>query len=337
MSRPRTLWPALTVGVLITVACSAGDPTHRALPTPTAAATATASPAVIPQPDSPSRKPTQQLTASGAPAPVGSASTESSPPAGLTETLDRGTFNRSSVIDNPWFPMKPGHQLILQGKANRDGERVARKIVFTVTDLTKVIDGVRSAVVYEVDYTAGEIEEVELSFFAQDDAGTIWFMGEYPEEYEGGKFNKAPTWLSGFNGAKAGILIQAQPSLGPSFAEGWGPEVGWNDRAKVFELGSKTCVPAGCYDDVLVMDEFNLDEPDAHQLKYYARGVGTVRVSWVGTLEQEQEALQLTTHSQLSPAAIAQVRARSLALEAHGYQVSPNVYGRTEPLQVPAG
>jgi hypothetical protein len=64
--------------------------------------------------------------------------------------------------------------------------------VTTVTDLSKVIDGVRTLVILETDYTAGQLSEPELAFFAQDNAGNVWLVGEYPEEYENGKFDKAP-------------------------------------------------------------------------------------------------------------------------------------------------
>ncbi|MGZ8527229.1 MAG: hypothetical protein ACXWWR_00395 [Candidatus Limnocylindrales bacterium] len=255
----------------------------------------------------------------------------------LTETLDRSSFGDPITIDNIWFPMPPGTQLVLQGKANVDEGRVSRKVVITVTDLTKVIDGVRSVVVYELDYTAGELEEAELSFFAQDDQGAVWLMGEYPEEYDGGKFDKAPTWISGLKDARAGILMKAAPSTdGPSYAEGWGPAVGWNDRARVFETNSVTCVPTGCYDGVLVIDEFNRDEPDAHQLKYYAGGIGTVRVGWAGAREDEQETLQLTSFAHLGPDLLAQVRAKALALDTHGYLVSKDVYANTPPIEAPS-
>jgi hypothetical protein len=59
-----------------------------------------------------------------------------------------------------------------------------------------------------------------------------------------------------------------------------GPKVNWTDRASVLSTGQRTCVPVGCYGDVLVTAEAARDEPNAHQLKYYARGVGNVQ--WGG-------------------------------------------------------
>jgi hypothetical protein len=303
-------------------ASAAASPAEPVAATVAAASATPSAPAVTPAPTTP--RPSIP-PASGEPAET------------LTETLDRDSFGDPTTIDNVWFPMPPGTQLVLQGKANTDEGRVSRKVVFTVTDLTKVVDGVRSVIVYEQDYTAGELEEAELSFFAQDDDGTVWLMGEYPEEYDGGKFDKAPTWISGLKDAQAGILMKAAPTIGgPGYAEGWGPAVGWNDRARVFETDSTTCVPVGCYEGVLVIDEFNRDEPDAHQLKYYASGVGTVRVGWAGSREEEQETLQLTKFVHLGAGLLAQIRDKALALDRHGYQVSKDVYAQTPPIEGPS-
>ena len=97
----------------------------------------------------------------------------------------------------------------------------------TVTDLTKVVDGVRTLVIWERDFTAGQLSEPELAFFAQDNAGNVWLLGEYPEEYEDGKFDKAPAWISGQKGARAGITMPAEPRLGvPDYAQGFAPSSG---------------------------------------------------------------------------------------------------------------
>ena len=214
----------------------------------------------------------------------------------------------------------------------------SRRVITAVTDLTKVIDGVRVVVAFDQDITDGVLEEAELAFYAQDDDGNVWRMGEYPEEYEDGAFTAAPTWLAGADDAKAGIMVQAEPREGtPSYSQGWGPKVDWTDRARVLEVGSETCVPFACYKDVLVTNEFNRGSPDAHQLKYYAPGVGNVRTGWAGALEEEQEALELTAFVHLTGDAFAAVRTRALALEAHAYVVSPDVYGKTAPAEQGAG
>lgn len=282
--------------------------------------------------------PTQAATTAATPAPTAAPTPDPTQAEHLTETIDLAKFSDSTTVDNAWFPLVPGTRFTWEGGATVDGERLKRKVVFTVTDLTKAISGVRTVVGYDLDYTDGQLEEAEIALWAQDDDGYVWHFGQYPEVYEDGKIAETPAWLHGFEDALAGISMKPEPQpFAPSYSQGWGPAVGWNDRAKVFEMGSKTCVPLACYDDVLVIDEFSRDEPDAHQLKYYARGIGNVRVGWAGSLEDEQEVLVLTKLEHLSPEALAKVRETVLAQDARGYEHSPDVYGKTEHAEAPAG
>ncbi len=247
------------------------------------------------------------------------------------------TFTASDIVDNAWFPLEPGTRWTWEGHAYDDDELIDRKVVITVTDLTKVIDGVRARVVWDLDFNDGTMEESEIALFAQDDGGNVWQLGEYPEEYDDGKIVKTPAWIAGIEGAKAGLAMKADPQLGtPSYAEGWGPQVGWNDRAEIVQMGERVCVPVDCYDDVLVIKEFGVTKPGAFQLKYYAGGVGNIQVGWGGPKEEEQEELGLEELMHLSPDALARVRAKALAQDARGYTYSQDVYGHTsraEPSQ----
>lgn len=256
------------------------------------------------------------------------------------ESFDAGRFGRSHQVDNQWFPLKPGTRFVYEGTTiEDDGTSVPHRIVVNVTDLTKLIGGVRTVITWDLDYSDGELVEAELAFFAQDSTGTVWRMGEYPEEYEGGKFVAAKPWIHGFEDARAGIEMLAEPQLGtPSYAQGWGPAVGWTDRGQVDQMGQRTCVPAGCYEGVLVIAEVSAAEPDAQQLKHFARGVGNVRVGWRGAADPTKEILELTRVEQLDAAALAVVRASALELERNAYQRSKAVYAHTPPAeQAPGG
>jgi len=250
------------------------------------------------------------------------------------EDFDSKNFDRSTHIDNKWFPLKPGTRFVYEGFTIEEGKRVPHRVVFSVTDLTKVIGGVRAVVAHDLDYSAGELVEAEIVFFAQDKDGTVWHLGEYPEEYEDGKFVAAPAWIHGAQEARAGIVMKAEPRLGtPSYAQGWAPSVNWTDRGAVDQVGQKTCVPLDCYEDVLVIDETSKEEPGAHQHKYHARGVGVVRVGWGGEGEKTKETLELVKVVQLGPQALAAVRAEALKLETRAYKISKNVYVHTPPAE----
>ena len=227
--------------------------------------------------------------------------------------------------------MTPGSQSVFEGLTEEGGRQIPHSIIFTVTDLTKEIMGVRSVVAYIVDYSDDQLVEAEIAFYAQADDGTVWFMGEHPEVYEDGVMVEAPTWIPGFKGAQAGIVMKAQPELAlPSYAQGWGPAVNWTDRGRVVGMGEQTCVPADCYENVLVIEEFNQSEPDAIQVKSYAPGVGNVSVGWRGE-DASHEELELTEFTQLSSDDLAEIRVEALTLEAHAYEISKEVYALTSP------
>jgi hypothetical protein len=252
------------------------------------------------------------------------------------EDLNPNSFSRSTQVDNPWMPLKPGTRLVYEGTTiEDDGTAVPHRVEINVTDLTKEIGGVRSVVTWDLDYSDDELVEAELAFYAQDDEGNVWRMGEYPEEYDAGKFVAAPTWIHGFQDARAGIMMKADPQVGtPSYAQGWAPAVDWTDRGQVDQI-TQTCVPIECYEEVVVIAESSQAEPDAQQLKYYARGVGNVRVGWRGSKEKTKETLALVKLEQLSPKALAEVRAEALKLEKHAYEVSKDVYAQTPPAEGP--
>jgi hypothetical protein len=248
--------------------------------------------------------------------------------------FDPDNFDRSTEINNPWMPMQPGTMWAYEGTAvDEEGNSFARRIEFTVTDLTKEINGVRTVVAWIVDYNNDEVIEKEIAFYAQDNDGNVWYLGEHPEEFADGKFVDAPTWIAGVEEARAGIKMMAEPKVGtPKYFQGWGPAVEWSDYGDIQKMGQETCVPVDCYQDAMVIAESSLGEVGAAQFKYYVSGVGEVRVNWGGQ-DATQEALQLVEHTQLSPEALAEIHAEALALEKHAYEVSADVYGKTSPME----
>ena len=281
-------------------------------------------------------QPTPAATTDSQPTPAATAGSETA--VKEFEDFDPNNFDRPTQIDNQWMPMTPGTRFVYEGTTvEEDGTSVPHRVEIHVTDLTKVIGGIRSVVSWDLDYSDDQLVEAELAFFAQDNDGNVWRMGEYPEAYEDGKLVEAPTWIHGFEDARAGIMMKADPQLGtPSYAEGWAPAVDWTDRGQVDQVGQKTCVPVDCYEDVLVIAETSKSEPDAFQLKYYASGLGNVRVDWKGA-DATQETLELVEVVQLDSEALAEVRAQALELEKSAYENSPDVYAHTSPTEYPEG
>lgn len=248
------------------------------------------------------------------------------------DDYDRRLFDaRSITIDNPWLPLRPGTRFSWRGSTEEDGKRVPHRIVFTVTDLTKVIDGVRTVVGWDRDFSRGKLVEAELIFLAQDRYGNVWHFGQYSETWEGRDFVGGQAWLVGhLRGARAGIMMLADPRLGtPAYSEGFAPApFYWDDHARVWRVGRRTCVPAGCFRNVMITEEFEPTKPHAYQLKYYARGVGNIRTGWRGSRDVDHEVLGLEKVRRLSARELARARRAALRLETRA-----RVYGQAPPAQ----
>jgi hypothetical protein len=259
-------------------------------------------------------------------------------PAGQTgqkdfEDFNAANFDNSTDITNQWFPLKPGMQYIYEGITNdEDGNQVSRRLVVTVTDLTKVINGVNTVVSWDRDYNDDSLVESELAFYAQDKNGTVWRMGEHPEEYDNGTFITAPTWFAGIADSVAGIEMQGNPQLEQNYSQGWAPSVEFTDRGQVSQMEQDVCVPSDCYKGVVVIDETSQAEPDAHQFKYYAPGIGNIKVGWAGE-DETKEKLELVEVKQISADELAEAHAEALKEEQHAYEVSKDVYGATPPMK----
>jgi len=271
----------------------------------------------------------------GATSPATPAASTASPKCKLVARFAPEQFPTHPKIDNKWLPLVPGANTVLSGTVvGDDGKLHKHSIVATVTDLTKTINGVRTLVVFERDIDNGQLQESELAFEAQDRVGRVWNIGEYPEEYEEGQLTGAPsTWLAGVARATAGVGMLANPQLHtPSYLQGRAPAVDFFDCGQVAKTHQHVCVPLGCFNDVLVIDEWDpLDPEGGHQLKYYAPGVGSIKVAAVGGTNAE--ALTLVSKSKLNATALAKIRAQVIAQDRRGYRVAKTVYAHTSPVQ----
>jgi len=245
--------------------------------------------------------------------------------------FDPWEFPESPRVDNKWFPLEPGMQYTTEGTVTSAEGTSAHTVVHTITGLTKVVDGVNTLVMWDRDYSDGELAESELAFFAQSKDNDVWLFGEYPEEFENGKFVGAPsTFISGLAKAQAGIAMQGRPRTGtPAYVQAYAPKVDFLDCGQVIKKNQKVCTPTGCYHDVLVIDEYNpLDPPSAgHQRKFYSAGTGLVRVTAVGGAEQET--MDLVKIRKLSDSQLRRVNQQALELDNRAYKVSKDVYAKT--------
>jgi hypothetical protein len=158
----------------------------------------------------------------------------------------------------------------------------------------------------------------------------VWNFGEYPEEFDNGTFTGAPsTWVKGVRGDMGGIHVLARPTVGAQYVEGRVPSIGFFDVSRVVGTGQTACTGSGCFRHVVVVDEWSPNDPKGgHQIKYYARHTGLVRVGARGG--DQQEFLQLTSVRRLGRAALATVQAQVLAMDRRAYRIA-RVWRATGP------
>jgi len=140
-----------------------------------------------------------------------------------------------------------------------------------------------------------ELREKTFDWYAQDNVGNIWYMGEDTQNCPSGEGSCVPgggRWKAGedvqTSGADAepGIIMLASPTSGDSyrqefyegFAEDWAKVMGKNSGVV---LDSEDAVSPGEWDDCLVTKEWNDLEGGSIEQKYYCLngGVGLVLVT----------------------------------------------------------
>jgi hypothetical protein len=218
-------------------------------------------------------------------------------------------------VTNPFTPFVPGFRFKYTGQVSGEGKH---DVVFTVTDLTVAVHGVPVVIALDEDYRNDKLQEVELAFFAQDDAGNVWNLGEYPEEYEDGVVTGAPsTWVDGRRKAKGGYKLPAHPRLGQTWTEWRAPAIEFFDVSRVAKVGTTVRSGLGLHHGVLEVDETSPDDPTSgHQLKFYAPNLGLVHVEAQGG--EAQEFLSLISHEPVGRKAMAHVRAIVRAMDERG-------------------
>ena len=185
--------------------------------------------------------------------------------------LDPGQF--TTRIDNRWWPMTPGSRWTYR---ETDGQGSTQRVQVTVTGQTRTISGVQARVVHDVVTEDGQLVENTYDWYAQDDKGNVWYLGEDTKEYEGGKVvSTEGSWEAGVGDAQPGILLPADPRRDMAYRQEYHKGQA-EDAARVLSLDMRAEVPAGSFDQLLTTQDSTPLEPKLLEHKFYAPGVGPV-------------------------------------------------------------
>jgi hypothetical protein len=193
--------------------------------------------------------------------------------------------------ENPYFILKPGYQLVLEGE--EEGETL--RVEITVLDETETIKvpeigEVRTRVVEEVETTDGELTEISRNFYAIcDPTNDVYYFGEDVDIYnEDGTITHEGAWRAGEPDddgvAEPGIIMPGTFLLGSRYYQELAEGIAL-DRAEHTDMGLEITVPAGSFTDCVHVIETTPLEPGEESEKIYCPEIGLVQDGAIGLVE----------------------------------------------------
>lgn len=182
----------------------------------------------------------------------------------------------SSIGRNPYFVLVPGFQTVYEGLD--EGEPI--RLVITVLDKTRIINGVETRVIleHETNRDSGEPVEISRNYFAIcKKTNSAFYFGESVDIYENGEVaSHDGSWEAGKDGAEPGIIMPGTVLLGARHYQELAPGVAL-DRAEILSMTDTVTTPGGTFPNCLKVKETSDLTPGA-EYKWYAKGIGGVRL-----------------------------------------------------------
>jgi hypothetical protein len=192
------------------------------------------------------------------------------------------TFSNPAEVSNPLFPVSRQASVLLLGRV--DGKAFRTEV--TLLPETRIIEWqgqrIETLVSQYVAFLDGRIHEVAYDFYAQDDRGSVWYLGEDVFNFEDGAIaDTHGTWIAGKDGPAA-MIMPAEPQVGDVYR----PE---NIPGFVFEevtvkaVGRTLDGPLGPVQGGLVIEELHMD--GSTEVKTFAPGYGEFLTGGGGDVE----------------------------------------------------
>jgi hypothetical protein len=175
-------------------------------------------------------------------------------------------------IDNRYWPMRRGERWLYKGSG--DGTKARSRV--RVTGKTKrLANGVRARALRDAARENGRLVEVAFEWYAQDEAGNVWYLAEDVMEPVRGRLRRTEGWEAGVDDVQPGVVMPGAPEVRMRYRQQHYARKN-ADRSEILSLEERVKVPDGYFKDVLMLRETTPLEPRALEYKFYAPGVGLV-------------------------------------------------------------
>lgn len=226
---------------------------------------------------------------------------------GLVELeFELADFSAPLVIDNRFWPLAAGRHVVYS-EATAD-ECIVNDFVVThetKSDFQGAYAGLTARVISDQEWLDEDCDggrdvllEDTFDWYAQDNAGNIWYFGEDTIEYlfdDSGNptgSSTAGSWEAGVDGAIAGLIMLASPAHGLFYQQEFYVGVA-EDAAKIVGVKRPVSIGLGDFTGCLVTKEWTPLSPGSIEHKVYCPDVGLVLVRKLGSKPVSVEAIDL--------------------------------------------
>ncbi|MGI9390758.1 MAG: VPLPA-CTERM sorting domain-containing protein [Boseongicola sp.] len=193
-------------------------------------------------------------------------------------------FAPGTVIDNQYFPLGEDYRATIHAEGVDDeGEEFEEESQLSFGGPGREILGVQTTTQLDEAFEDGVIVERTFDYYAQDIFGNVWYMGEdvtnfiYDDDVLI-ETNDDSAWIAGENGALPGYIMPAAIDIGFAYYQEFAAADEALDEAEIYGLGLTLEIGESIFENVLQILETTLLDPEAREFKYYAPGVGLIRV-----------------------------------------------------------
>lgn len=186
-------------------------------------------------------------------------------------------FASSTLVNNKYFGLEAGKTYFYEGQSANGKERDETKRLAT----KKTVAGIPCIIIEDKAFLNDKLIELTYDWYAQDKEGNVWYFGEKVDNYDsnGKLLNHNGSWEAGVDGAKAGMIMLANPQVGIKYRQ----EYYFNeaeDQAEILSINESISIPIfNTLANGLKTKEFTELEPQALEHKFYAPGLGLVKIT----------------------------------------------------------
>lgn len=206
-------------------------------------------------------------------------------------TFNIANFHAPLRIDNPWWPMKPG--TLTRFHEFEEGECKVNDVIVThraKRDFHGAYAGLAARSVVDRVWSDPDCNgkrklllEDTVDWYAQDDRGTVWYVGERTVEYTyddaGHRIGSdtAGSWEAGRDGAKAGYVMISHPFQGFAYRQEYLAGEA-EDQAVIVGVNIRASTGLGHFHKCVRTRDTTPLSPGDVEYKTYCFNLGLVRV-----------------------------------------------------------